>query len=126
MLSVGKLTPGQVDYYIEQLPAGADEYYLKSEREGEARWLGQAAQRLGLDGEATADAFRLLLDARHPVTANHSAFRTPPTPGWPASTCVSQLPSQSAWPGPGLAGNSRGGRRCPRAGGHRGHCRPRG
>lgn len=68
MLSIGKLTPGRADYYVEQLPAGRDEYYLAGEQDGAARWLGSAAGRLGLDGEVTADAFRALLDGRHPIS----------------------------------------------------------
>lgn len=68
MLSIGKLTAGRADYYVEQLPTGRDEYYLRSERDEAASWLGAAAGHLGLEGEVTPEAFRLMLDARHPVT----------------------------------------------------------
>ena len=66
MLSIGKLTPGRADYYVDQLPIGADEYYLAGEQDGTARWLGQAAGRLGLDGPVTPEDFRRILDGCHP------------------------------------------------------------
>ena len=70
MLSIGKLTPGRANYYVDQLPTGADEYYLTGDTDGAARWLGAAAERLGLDGPVTPDAFRLMLDGRHPTSGD--------------------------------------------------------
>lgn len=67
MLSIGKLTGGRADYYVEQLPAGGDEYYLAG-REAPACWLGAASGTLGLAGPVTPDAFRRLLDAAHPAS----------------------------------------------------------
>lgn len=68
MLSIGKLTPGRANYYVDQLPSGRDEYYLKGEQDGQARWLGAAAEPLGLHGDVTPEAFRLMLGACHPLT----------------------------------------------------------
>ena len=69
MLSIGKLTPGRANYYIEQLPAGADEYYLDGDHH-DARWLGTASAQLGLSGPVEAPAFRNLIAGRHPLTAD--------------------------------------------------------
>lgn len=68
MLSIGKLTPGRASYYAEQLPGGADEYYQRDPTAVPAAWLGSAAGRLDLDGGVDPEAFRRLLDARHPGT----------------------------------------------------------
>ena len=67
MLTIGKLTPGRADYYCEQLPGGADEYYTTSGEEPGV-WLGAAADRLGLVGRVDPEQFRRLLDATHPAT----------------------------------------------------------
>lgn len=67
MLSIGKLTPGRAEYYVEQVHAGQDEYYLADQAEP-GHWTGRAAALLGLEGEVTPEAFRRVLDARHPAT----------------------------------------------------------
>ncbi len=67
MLSIGKLTPGRVSYYLEQIPGGADEYYVQPAAEP-GRWLGAAAGRLDLASEVTAEAFTRVLDAAHPAS----------------------------------------------------------
>ncbi|HET9060527.1 MAG TPA: MobF family relaxase [Acidimicrobiales bacterium] len=67
MLSIGKLTPGRAGYYIDQVHAGADEYYLADEAEP-GQWLGKAALLLGLSGRVEAEDFRAVLEARHPLT----------------------------------------------------------
>lgn len=67
MLSIGKLTPGRADYYVEQVHAGADEYYTADQSEP-GRWAGKAAARLGLEGRVSPEAFRRVLDACHPET----------------------------------------------------------
>lgn len=65
MLSIGKLTPARAGYYVDQLPAGGDEYYLRSEHSS-AQWVGSACARLGLVEAVTPDAFRSLLDGLDP------------------------------------------------------------
>ncbi|HYA45304.1 MAG TPA: MobF family relaxase, partial [Acidimicrobiales bacterium] len=67
MLSIGKLTPGRADYYVEQVQAGQDEYYTGDQAEP-GHWVGKAAGRLGLEGEVSAEAFRRILDARDPTS----------------------------------------------------------
>lgn len=67
MLSIGKLTPGRADYYVEQVQAGADEYYVSDQAEP-GYWVGKATGCLGLEGQVSAEAFRRVLDAAHPGT----------------------------------------------------------
>ena len=67
MLSVSGLSSARADYYVEQVAAGFDEYYTGDQAEP-GRWAGSAAERLGLEGLVTPDAFRRLLDAEHPGT----------------------------------------------------------
>ena len=50
MLSIGKLSPGRADYYLDTVAKGAEEYYLGS-GEAPGRWIGRGAERLGLTGE---------------------------------------------------------------------------
>ena len=49
MLSIGKLSPGRADYYLDTVAKGAEEYYLGS-GEAPGRWFGGGAERLNLDG----------------------------------------------------------------------------
>ena len=48
MLSIGKLSPGRADYYLDTVAKGAEEYYLGS-GEAPGRWIGHGAELLGLD-----------------------------------------------------------------------------
>jgi hypothetical protein len=52
VLSIGKLTPGQHDYYLDTVTRCADEYY-RSRREAQAAGR-RAAVRLGAAGEVSA------------------------------------------------------------------------
>ena len=65
MLSIAKLGAGRAEYYLEQVHSGADEYYTADQAEP-GHWTGKAAERLGLGGEVSPEAFRRVLDARHP------------------------------------------------------------
>jgi conjugative relaxase-like TrwC/TraI family protein len=65
MLSIGKLGAGRAEYYLEQVHAGADEYYTADQAEP-GHWTGKASELLGLAGEVDTGAFRRVLDARHP------------------------------------------------------------
>lgn len=60
MLSIGKLSPGRADYYLDTVAKGAEEYYLGS-GEAPGRWAGHGAERLGLDGTVGANALRDVL-----------------------------------------------------------------
>jgi conjugative relaxase-like TrwC/TraI family protein len=67
VLDVAKLTPGREDYYLEKLADNREEY-LSGHGESPGRWYGRAAATLGLDGEASKEGFRRLIQGRHPET----------------------------------------------------------
>ena len=67
MLSIGSLTTGRVEYYLASVGRGADDYYL-GRGEAPGRWVGEAADSLGLDGRVEEDDFRDVLDGRAPGT----------------------------------------------------------
>lgn len=79
MLSIGKLAAGAGDYYTAMVADGAEEYYT-STREAPGVWVGQASERLGLDGTVRPDDFTSVLDHHHPetnirITASRSSPR---------------------------------------------------
>ncbi|MEY2472971.1 MAG: hypothetical protein QOK28_2300 [Actinomycetota bacterium] len=68
MLNIGRLAPGAAEYYIGEVATSADEYYT-GHGESQGRWVGSLAERFGLRGAVTPEAFRNVLDGRHPITA---------------------------------------------------------
>jgi conjugative relaxase-like TrwC/TraI family protein len=66
MLSIGKLGKGQERYYLDKVAEGAEDYY-SGEGEVAGEWIGDAAARLGLEGEVTADQLSAMLTGRNPV-----------------------------------------------------------
>ncbi len=67
MLSLGKLAPGQQQYYLDTVAKGAEEYYTGA-KEAPGEWHGAAAARLGLHGEVDAAALGAVLGHDHPDT----------------------------------------------------------
>jgi conjugative relaxase-like TrwC/TraI family protein len=67
VLDVAKLTAGREDYYLERLADNREEY-LSGHGESPGRWYGQGARNLGLEGEATKEGFRRLIQGRDPST----------------------------------------------------------
>jgi conjugative relaxase-like TrwC/TraI family protein len=67
VLDVAKLTPGREDYYLSQL-ADNREAYLSGHGESPGRWYGRGAATLGLEGEASKEGFRRLVQGRDPKT----------------------------------------------------------
>jgi conjugative relaxase-like TrwC/TraI family protein len=67
MLSIGKLTLGQSRYYERQVAQGRDDYY-SGRGESPGRWIGSAADGLGLSGQVDEDGFVALMEGRHPGT----------------------------------------------------------
>lgn len=74
VLSLAKLGPSGGEYYLEQVASGREDYYTGS---GEAPgvWLGAGSEQLGLEGEVTPKALRLVLasvgpDGRRLAAAN--------------------------------------------------------
>src|SRR3546814_21134637 len=60
VLSLGKLAPGQQEYYIDTVARGAEEYYTGA-KEAPGQWVGAAAGRLGLEGEVDAEVLATVL-----------------------------------------------------------------
>jgi conjugative relaxase-like TrwC/TraI family protein len=67
MLSIGKLGKGQERYYLGKVAEGAEDYY-SGEGEVAGEWIGDAAARLGLEGEVAEDQLVAMLTGRNPVT----------------------------------------------------------
>jgi conjugative relaxase-like TrwC/TraI family protein len=70
VVSIGRLgsSPATADYYLER-QAGCEADYYTAATQGRGRWLGDGARALGLTGRidpAGEDAFRAMLDGRHP------------------------------------------------------------
>jgi conjugative relaxase-like TrwC/TraI family protein len=81
VLSIGKLAPGQHEYYLDTVARGAEEYYTAG-GEAPGRWIGRAARRLDLAGEVTAEDLGALLSGRAPdggerLVAAQGRARTP-------------------------------------------------
>jgi conjugative relaxase-like TrwC/TraI family protein len=68
VLSIGKLSPGRADYYLDTVAKGAEEYYVGS-GEAPGRWVGQGAEHLGFVGDVDGR------DLRH-VLAGHDRSGT--------------------------------------------------
>jgi conjugative relaxase-like TrwC/TraI family protein len=66
MLTIGKLGIGQENYYLDKVAEGAEDYY-SGEGEAEGRWMGDAAEELGLDGEVGPDQLKEMLTGCNPV-----------------------------------------------------------
>jgi conjugative relaxase-like TrwC/TraI family protein len=89
VLSLGKLAPGQQEYYLDTVARGAEEYYTGA-KEAPGQWIGGAAARLGLSGEVDAAALGRVLDHVHPDDSYRlTAARSVPTvAGFDATFCA--------------------------------------
>lgn len=76
MLSIAKLSgsPSVAAYYLDVIANGRDDYYLAA-GEAPGQWMGSAAPLLGLSGPVDPDAFRAVLNGRHPDTGERLAAR---------------------------------------------------
>ncbi|HEY2330992.1 MAG TPA: MobF family relaxase [Acidimicrobiales bacterium] len=59
-MSIRKLGCGGVEYYLSQVTAGVEDYYL-ADSEAPGLWLGHGADALGWAGEIDADDLRAAL-----------------------------------------------------------------
>jgi conjugative relaxase-like TrwC/TraI family protein len=89
MLSLGKLAPGQQQYYLDTVAKGAEEYYTGA-KEAPGHWVGRGAERLGLNGEVDPGALGDVLRGRDPrlgipLTRAQGA---PNVPGFDATFCA--------------------------------------
>lgn len=72
MLNIGRLSPGAADYYVGEVATSAEDYY-SGRGESEGRWVGSLAEDIGLRGAVEPEAFRAVLDGRHPLTGQRLA-----------------------------------------------------
>ncbi len=66
MLSRGKVTPGSVGYYTNEVAGLSDYYAGKGEAPG--RWVGRGSRATGLAGEVSPEQLASLFEGAHPVT----------------------------------------------------------
>jgi conjugative relaxase-like TrwC/TraI family protein len=74
VLSIGKLSLGQQQYYLDQVAQGIEDYYSGT-GEASGRWLASSDQ-LGLDGEVDATELRAVLQAHDPTDTYKLAATT--------------------------------------------------
>lgn len=70
MLSIGKMAPGQGQYYLEQVAHGAEDYYVHA-GEAPGRWGGAGASSLNLSGEVDGRDFTTLLAGCDPRSGEY-------------------------------------------------------
>jgi conjugative relaxase-like TrwC/TraI family protein len=70
VLSLGKLAPGQQQYYLDTVAGGIEEYYTGA-KEAPGQWIGSAASRLGLAGEVDAVELGRVLEHVDPKTGTY-------------------------------------------------------
>jgi conjugative relaxase-like TrwC/TraI family protein len=89
MLSLGKLAPGQQQYYLDTVAKGAEEYYTGA-KEAPGQWVGRGAERLGLTGEVDPDALHHVLSSSDPRTGAPltRGQGAPRVPGFDATFCA--------------------------------------
>ena len=89
MLSVGKLAPGQQQYYLDTVAGGAEEYYTGA-KEAPGEWLGAGAGQLGLAGKVDAEHLGRVLGHVDPASGGRlTAARSVPTvAGFDATFCA--------------------------------------
>lgn len=84
MLTIAKLRsgPGSVDYYVNSVANGLEDYYA-GKGEAPGQWIGGAAERLGLDGQVDGGTLAELMEGRLPgAQSKLGGIRSNRTPGW--------------------------------------------
>jgi conjugative relaxase-like TrwC/TraI family protein len=67
VMSIGKVSTGQENYYLSAVAHGAEDYYTER-GEVPGRWIGSAADELDLAGDVDDDTFRGVLAGVDPST----------------------------------------------------------
>ena len=71
MLSIGKIGSGKgagnAAYYTRSVADGAEDYYL-GRGEAPGYWTGNAADKLGLEGDVDSAQFMSLIEGTNPAT----------------------------------------------------------
>jgi conjugative relaxase-like TrwC/TraI family protein len=82
MLTIAKLGHGRIDYYLDTVAKGIEDYYAGA-GEAPGRWRGSASEALGLTGDVEADTLRAVLGGQlpgHEAPLPGGGRRR--TPGW--------------------------------------------
>ena len=90
MLNIGRLAATAADYYLAEVATTPDAYYTGT-GEAPGRWMGTLAADLGLRGQVDPDAFRAVLDGRHPTTGEQLARHRCTRPGPPSNPHAATL-----------------------------------
>jgi conjugative relaxase-like TrwC/TraI family protein len=64
---IAKLSAGRERYYLDEVAHTLNDYYA-GKGESPGCWVGAAAERLGMQGEVSLEAFRAAFDGRDPAT----------------------------------------------------------
>lgn len=67
MLNIGKIRADRLDYLLDAVANGAEDYYIGS-GEAPGYWCGSGAAALGLSGEVSPEELHRLLAGQHPAT----------------------------------------------------------
>lgn len=84
VLSIGKLAPGQEDYYLSAVAAGVEDYYTGS-GEAPGRWVGGGAEMLGLSGQVVPSDLHAVLSGEDPGTGAALGRANRKLPGFDAT-----------------------------------------
>jgi conjugative relaxase-like TrwC/TraI family protein len=89
VLSLGKLGPGQQQYYLDTVARGLEEYYTGA-REAPGVWVGSGSARRGLAGEVDAEALGRVLEHVDPsgVYRLTAARSVPVVAGFDVTFCA--------------------------------------
>jgi conjugative relaxase-like TrwC/TraI family protein len=77
VVGVTKIGRANVNYWINAVAEGAEDYYTKP-GEAPGEWMGELAAELGLEGEVDPDAYAAVLAGKHPVTGDVLVARPEP------------------------------------------------
>ena len=99
MLTIAKLGAETAhNYYKQEFTAAANSYFAQ-DGQVYGQWSGAAAERLGLSGRVTEEAFHRLMDGQHPLNGeqlirhrntelSREGKETPHTPAWDITLSV--------------------------------------
>ncbi|MGH9002964.1 MAG: MobF family relaxase, partial [Acidimicrobiia bacterium] len=89
VLSIGKLGPGQQQYYLDTVARGAEEYWSNA-KEAPGQWVGHGSALLGVAGEVNGDDLHRVLEHRDPRSGTRltRAQGAPKVAGFDATFCA--------------------------------------
>jgi len=77
VVGVTKIGRANVNYWINAVAEGGEDYYTKP-GEAPGEWMGDLAAELGLEGEVDRDAYAAVLAGKHPVSGDVLVSRPEP------------------------------------------------